>query len=404
MKTGNAPIITSLLDNDWYQFKMADFFFKMDDANTNVTYRLFDRTNNRLADKIDIGYLRDEISNLTSLRLSFFECEYLIKQGISVDTVDFINKKLSMVQFSIGVINGNLHISYSGPIGAAILYETPLMAIINELHSTYVMTNILNDDAKPRMLAEIKGKTREKARIIGDIDIKFAEFGTRRRFSKEHQEWVVGYLNKTVSRTKFIGTSNVLLSKLIDRKPIGTMAHQVPMFYAAKELSDVMTNYSNHLAERRFKHSQKMCIQNWIRLFNEEVFWLTDTYTTDWFLRNINSNISSKLMYRQDSGNPFVIANDIITRCCHYRDYPIKIMFSDSLNLSLIQRLHDEFKDQCDVYFGWGTNLTNDVLIKPLNIVVKLYKVEDSYACKLSDSDGKEMGKDASIYKDIVRP
>jgi len=47
--------------------------------------------------------------------------------------------------------------------------------------------------------------------------------------------------------------------------------------------------------------------------------------------------------------------------------------------------------------FGIGTNLTCDVGIQPLNIVMKLTEINGQPVAKLSDSPGKTMPADATF-------
>ena len=49
------------------------------------------------------------------------------------------------------------------------------------------------------------------------------------------------------------------------------------------------------------------------------------------------------------------------------------------------------------IAFGVGTNLTNDVGLKPLNIVMKLVRCNGQSVAKLSDSPGKTMSKDETF-------
>ena len=67
------------------------------------------------------------------------------------------------------------------------------------------------------------------------------------------------------------------------------------------------------------------------------------------------------------------------------------LTFSDGLNLPKAWELHQYFKDRFQVSFGIGTNLTNDMGQKPLNIVLKLVECNGQSVAKISDSPGKTM-------------
>ena len=47
--------------------------------------------------------------------------------------------------------------------------------------------------------------------------------------------------------------------------------------------------------------------------------------------------------------------------------------------------------------FGIGTNLTNDVGLQPLNIVMKLVEVNGQPVAKLSDAPGKTLATDETF-------
>ena len=49
--------------------------------------------------------------------------------------------------------------------------------------------------------------------------------------------------------------------------------------------------------------------------------------------------------------------------------------------------------------FGWGTNLTNDVGLTPLNIVMKTISADGVATVKLSDHVGKHMGPQEKIER-----
>ena len=68
----NEPIITSLLDNDLYKFKMLYFLWKMKLTETKVSYTFFNRSNITL-DNINVNKLQDQVYHLFSLKFSYSE-------------------------------------------------------------------------------------------------------------------------------------------------------------------------------------------------------------------------------------------------------------------------------------------------------------------------------------------
>ena len=132
---------------------------------------------------------------------------------------------------------------------------------------------------------------------------------------------------------------------------------------------------------------------------------LSDTFTTDAFFDSFDTKLA-KLFdgVRQDSGDPFVFGDKLIE---HYKKCRVDpttktIVFSDALNPEMVQKLYDYFNGRIRVSFGIGTNLTNDVGVKPLNIVIKLSEAQPegrqwTPTIKLSDAEGKYSGEKEMI-------
>ena len=59
--------------------------------------------------------------------------------------------------------------------------------------------------------------------------------------------------------------------------------------------------------------------------------------------------------------------------------------------------LYRHFADRVQLGFGIGTQLSNDVGLKPLNIVMKLVRANGQPVAKLSDSPGKTMCEDETF-------
>lgn len=74
-----------------------------------------------------------------------------------------------------------------------------------------------------------------------------------------------------------------------------------------------------------------------------------------------------------------------------------RLVFSDGLDLLKAFALYRHFADRTITGFGIGTNLSNDVGITPLNIVMKLMSCNGQPVAKLSDSPGKTMCTDEAF-------
>ena len=69
-------------------------------------------------------------------------------------------------------------------------------------------------------------------------------------------------------------------------------------------------------------------------------------------------------------------------------------MFSDGLDLDKALALWRHFAPHIQLGFGIGTNLTNDVGLQPLNIVMKLTRANGQPVAKISDTPGKTLCED----------
>ena len=108
---------------------------------------------------------------------------------------------------------------------------------------------------------------------------------------------------------------------------------------------------------------------------------------------------------RHDSGDPFEWGEKIIQ---HYEknrvDPKTKTMvFSDGLDIPKAIKLHKRFADRSNPAFGIGTNLTNDLGPKALNIVMKMVKCNGQPVAKISDSPGKAMCEDPWYLRNLAR-
>jgi len=124
---------------------------------------------------------------------------------------------------------------------------------------------------------------------------------------------------------------------------------------------------------------------------------LTDTINMNAFLKDFDLYLAK--LYdgcRHDSACPFEWGEKLIK---HYEKLRIDPMtksavFSDGLNIPKAIEIAKYFKGKIKTSFGIGTNLTNDVGIKPLSIVIKLVKVNGNPVAKISDEPQKAICED----------
>ena len=382
------PIITSLLDNDLYKFTMLQAMLHQF-PQTHGVYRFRCRNNEDtlypLADIKDD--LEQQLDSLCELRFLEDELEYLrglrFMRSDFVDYLELFKLKRRFITVSTDE-KGRLFIDIEGPMIQAMFFEVFVLAIVNELYFSALSNASVIEEGQRRL--------DEKVELLHQYAVKqerydnntppliVADFGTRRRFSKVWQAHVVETLHN--AEPKIVsGTSNVYLAKKLGMTPIGTMAHE---FMQAFQALDV-----------RLRDSQKAALEGWVHEYRGDLgIALTDVVGMDAFLRDFDLYFA-KLFdgLRHDSGDPYVWGDKAIA---HYKKLKIdprtKILtFSDGLDLNKAWNLHQYFKGQIRTSFGIGTNLTNDMGITPINIVLKLVECNGQPVAKLSDSPGKTM-------------
>jgi nicotinate phosphoribosyltransferase len=324
-----------------------------------------------------VDEINAQIDHLCTLKFTDEELDYLESlRFIKKDYVEFLRLWHPIRKYVTCLLNpvGGLHLVVKGPLFSAMQFEIYLLEIVNEVYfrMQYDYLELL-DSAKERLNAKV-----DKF-LFGHYHFKFAEFGCRRRLSREWQDHVLWELLKT---GKCVGTSNVYLSMKYRCKPIGTYAHEYVQMYQG--VPGVTLAYTN-----------KMAMQEWFEEYQgDNGTALTDTLGTDLFLMDFDK--LQAMCYtgvRHDSGDPFAWGDKIIA---HYEKLGIDpktktLLFSDGLDFDKAQEIYDYFKDRINVSFGIGTFLTNDTEVGALNIVIKLQYVNGHPVAKLSDNPAKAM-------------
>ena len=185
----------------------------------------------------------------------------------------------------------------------------------------------------------------------------------------------------------FKGTSNVDLARRHGLVPIGTMAHEYLQAHQA-------LGY-------RLRDFQKMALENWVKEYRGDLgIALTDTVGMDAFLADFDLYFA-KLFdgLRHDSGDPMEWGEKVLAHYAKLRIDPnTKILtFSDGLDLPKTFDIYRAFASRTKVGFGIGTNLTNDLGVEPLNIVMKLVSCNGNPVAKISDAPGKTLCDDETF-------
>lgn len=376
-------IIMSLLDTDLYKFTMQQCVLHRF-PNTMVEYAFKCRTPG-IDFRPYVQEINFDIDRLCELRFKEDELAYLGKQRfIKEDYIEHLRLlKLNRdhIVVSVNKKTGELSVVIKGPWYHTILFEVPVLAIINEIYfrNNGYYTAETYREGEVRLMEKI-----EQVKDYSELFL-FADFGTRRRFSWFWQEYVLETFANELPMN-LLGTSNVLLAKKLNLKPIGTMAHE--FLQAAQALGP------------RLLDSQKFALENWAQEYRGDLgIALSDVVGFDAFLRDFDL-FFAKLFdgCRHDSGDPYTWCNKLID---HYRKLGIdprmkSAVFSDGLNFKKAIALAKEYKGQIKTSFGIGTNLTNDLGPKALQIVIKMIRCNGQPVAKISDSSGKQMCRDNS--------
>ena len=378
------PVIHSLLETDLYKFTMwqamlhrhpeaqATYTFVCRNQSAFPLSELLDEVNEQLDHLCQLAFLPDELVYLRGLRY------------MKSDFVDFLRIFRFQREFITAKANGDtLEIVAQGPQVHVMGFEIYVLALVNELYFRRFDEAPALAQGRERLQAKIELLRQFGAEPPRRHPFEFFDFGVRRRFSGDWQREVVSTLKQGVPQY-FKGTSNVLLAKDLGLVPIGTMAHEYLQTYQALGV--------------RLRDFQKAALEDWVQEYRGDLGTaLTDVVGMDAFLADFDLYFA-KLFdgLRHDSGDPVVWGEKALT---HYESLRIdahtkRLVFSDGLDVPTALRLYRHFADRTQLGFGIGTNLSNDVGLKPLNIVMKLTQCNGQSVAKLSDTPGKTLCQD----------
>jgi nicotinate phosphoribosyltransferase len=374
------PIILFLSDTDLYKMTMQQVVLHQFPHARDVEFRFRCRTKG-----VDLAQYIDEINRqldwVCTLTYQPYELDFMSKlRYIKPDYVDFLNLfRLQRKYLTVEKLENNeIDIVCRGPWLHTIPFEIYCLSIVNEIY----FRSTQNED----VFTEGRRRLAEKTSLIkalNDDNYKISDFGTRRRYSNVWQDEVVRTLSVEIP-DNFSGTSNVLFAMKYDLIPIGTMAHEY--LQAAQALGP------------RLRDSQKFALEVWVKEYRGDLgIALTDVVGLDAFLVDFDLYFC-KLFdgLRHDSGCPYEWTEKVLD---HYRKMKIdtktkSLVYSDGLTVPKAIALYEKYKDSAKLFFGIGTNLTNDLGPTSINIVMKMVSCNGSPVAKISDSEGKTMCKD----------
>ena len=399
--------VTSLLDVDFYKFTMGQFVFRRH-PEVRVRYRLLCRTPDAaLARRVPVEEFREALEGARALSFTEAELEYL-RTGITPglfgeDFLQFLAElRLPPVAVAAGRDDGGdgVDLEVEAPWPNLILWETIILSTLGELLTRAALSG---GGAGAEREAEERGRER-LARKIGTLrrnpGIRFASFGTRRRFSGRWQLELEEHLAEELPE-QFVGTSSVLSARRHGLRPIGTVAHEV--FMVGAVLGEGSGDGDSPASDAEIVGSFLRMADAWWEMYGEPYsLFLTDTWGSESFFRSLGESRARRFRgVRHDSGDPAAFGERVLR---WYSDLGIapgakEIVFSDGLEVEDLVALDRRFAERVGVSFGWGTNLTNDCGLPTYSLVVKPVAANGRPLVKLSDDAAKSTGDPAEVAR-----
>ena len=374
-------IITSLLDTDLYKFTMWQALLHRH-PQTQAEYEFVCRNQPAypLADLLD--EVNAELDHLCQLRFTPGELDYL--GGLRFIKSDFIDF-LRIFQFQRAFITARaegeqLRIVARGPQVHVMGFEIFVLAIVNELYFRRFDATAALAQGRINLAQKIAQLQQLASEVALAHPFELFDFGVRRRYSSAWQREVVQAFASQAGEW-FKATSNVYLARELNLVPVGTMAHEYLQTYQALGV--------------RLRDFQTAALEDWVQEYRGDLgIALTDTIGMDAFLSDFDLYFA-KLFdgLRHDSGDPYVWGEKALA---HYEKLRIdahtkRLVFSDGLDIARALALYRHFGERTQLGFGIGTQLTNDMGLEPLSIVMKLTHANGQPVAKISDSPGKTL-------------
>lgn len=399
----DRPLVGSLLDTDLYKLLMLQLIWRRYAA-TPVTFSLVNRTRRvRIADEIDIGELKAELDHVRSLAFTADEAAWLGAAELygrrDLFAPDFLAwlPGLRLPAYDVERRDGQLQLAFHGPWAEATLWEIPALTVVSGLRARRAV-GAMSASERDHLYRCALGRLEAKAERLKDLEgLALTDFGTRRRHSLDWQRTCLEVMRARLGDA-FRGTSNLLLAKALELPAVGTNGHELPMVLAA--LAD---------GDAALKQAPYRVLEDWAALYPQPLrIVLPDTFGSAAFFRDAPDWVADWRGVRPDSAPPAEAGEALIDWWrAKGRDPREKaLIFSDALNLDLIEDLHRRFHGRVGVSFGWGTKLTNDLEgcaeapgLAAISLVCKVTEAGGRPAVKLSDNPEKATGAPSEVER-----
>lgn len=361
-------LVASTMDTDFYQISMSKLA-REEFPGVQARYEFINRDSKMSFPPNFAIELRKYVDQMKTLRMTESQKAFLLKSHpyLGQEHMDWVfNYRFNPSTVHISQDGGKLSVWYEGPWEEEIFWETPLMALIVGLY------NFMTPDREPKsgwhdtVRAEAL-KAKAANNLFGWM---LSEFGSRRRYLLQHQREmleimvdVAGQGDKKALR----GTSNPHLAHELGIEPIGTFAHQLVMFMAAKF---------------GYKLANQKALEFWKKTFGGALpAALTDTYTHQVFFDDFDFTKDGQhdwvKVFRHDSGDEEeyrrIVKQNVIQHGRSLQEY--SLLYTNGLTMDKAieqgrRTVQDYGFNRGDA--GIGTHLSHNVTgVKGLNIVIK---------------------------------
>jgi nicotinate phosphoribosyltransferase len=384
------------MDNDFYTFTMGQVVHS-DFPKVRTRFGFKNRTKVPLGKIIPEEELREELDHARTLRFTNTNLHYLRgtnEYGERMFKEPYLSflREFHLPEYELEYRGDDFTLEFPGYWSETMHWEVPSLSIVNQLYFRQIMKKMSRFDCD-RLYAEGIRRLHEKVKILKqNPQIIFTDFGTRRRHSYDWQDYVNGVLHEELSQEQFRGTSCVEFAQKYGSVPMGTNSHQMYMVIAG--LLDKVGKLDD---------AQDTVLDHWEKHYGLGLsIFLPDTFGTDYFLRKLTPERAARWKgFRQDSGSPVKEGKDWIE---YYTTHGINsaeksMIPSDGQTLDTMLPIEKHFRGVLNVGFGWGSNLTNDLGLDALSIVVKPIEADGQKLVKLSNNPAKATGDATTIER-----
>ncbi len=400
------PIVTSVLEDDFYKFSMGNFLFDHPHlANAEMEWRFKNRTKDvHLAQFITEDDFMAEYAHVIALQATRTELHYL--RGVNEYETRMFDEpyldhlaNLRIPEPTFGIENGQLDIRTKGPWIHSKHAEIPTLRIVNGLYYRAQLKKMSRME-REAVYAEGIQRLSKNIKIIKDNPkIFFSDFGNRRSFGTMWHDFVISRCAEELG-SQFVGTSKVSLASKYDLMPIGTCAHELSMGMVAMEFDGSIESIKKPFIKLH---------ESWWKKYSYALsISLPDTYGTDFAFKFLPKEVFHNWKgFRIDSKDPMEAIPSLFEKYKSFNIDPKGKMSvpSDGLDIPDMINITNKFADQTKISFGWGTKLTNNLGLKQLSIVSKPYSIDGKYCVKISDNAAKAMGHPETVeaYKKALQ-